>query len=138
MDEARDLFLNLYVDIQRFHSKNADLDASGVLDMSDVLLGAKKLDLYFKGDFKALWQLEHKELSKLRTEIIECEEQLSVTITDIEASLEFRSSEREALLERELTISARCVKRLFENYRKECMAHEETRMALQAAATGQN
>ena len=133
MEDVHNLFYSLKITIDRFYQKNADLDASGMIDMKPVLTSCKKLELYLKGDFKALWQMERDERKSAQEELLsrdlKMEEELEFKTRDIICSIgdEIQS------LRRELAIMSRCAKRFSENYRKECLSHEVTRAKIDGA-----
>ena len=111
MEDISPLFTDLNKSIQTLYRKNADLDASGIIDLGPLMYTSKKLELYLDGDFKTLWQMEKAEVSKLRGELLD------------------RGSEEEVQhLNREILILKRCLKRMSDNYQKECAEHERTRL----------
>ena len=115
------LFKDLKESIGEFYRKNADLDASGTIQMVAILTASDRLDLYLKGDFQALWRLEREEVMRLRA--IRETESKSGEMHDV-----YSVDEDVGVIKRELTIMTRCVKKMTDNYRKECLEHEKTKL----------
>ena len=111
MEDIIYLFADLNMTVQHFYRKNADLDASGIIQLEPVMHKCKKLELYLSGDFKTLWQIEKAEAANLR-----------------EVISDQGSAEEVEYLTRELLIMKRCAKRMSDNYQKECAEHERTRL----------
>lgn len=109
MEDINRLFTDLKEKVELFYQKNADLDASGMIQMEPILRATKKLDLYLSGDFEGLWRMECEELQNLKDEM---EEMLEFK------TQEMCSEDEVAVLRRELAIMTRCAKRMMDNYKK--------------------
>jgi hypothetical protein len=123
MEDINSLFSDLKAAVELFYQKNADLDASGQIHMGPILNATNKLDLYLKGDYKALWQVEREDAKKLQDEM---EDILEFKTHNFICSI----GDELNTLRRELKIMTRCTKRISENYRKECADHEATKLAI--------
>ena len=118
------LFEDLKNAINEFYRKNADMDASGTIQLGPMLNASNRLDLYLKGDFQALWRLEREEVLRLREEV---KQETSLFKEQLDVDVLYSVDTDVTVLQRELTIMTRCAKRMTENYRKECIEHEQTK-----------
>jgi len=99
-------------EIDTFYTKNADLDASGTIDMSGLMQASKKMALFLKGDFRALWEMERSELEALKREMKAIERDHRDTILTMEDSYDMKLQNEIHHLQRSLYMMTRCAKHL--------------------------
>ena len=105
-------------EIDAFYLKNADLDASGSIDMSGLMQASRKMALFLKGDFRALWELERSEMEALKAEMKSVERGYNQNIIMIEESYNMKLQNEIHHLQRSLYVMTRCAKHLSAMARK--------------------
>jgi Na+/phosphate symporter len=99
-------------EIASFYAKNADLDASGTIDMAGLMRASKRMELFLKEDFKTLWEMERSELEAVKTEMKTMERDYNHTIINIEESYQEKLQTEIHHLQRSLYVMTRCAKHL--------------------------
>jgi hypothetical protein len=99
-------------EINAFHTKNADLDASGTIDMSGLLRASKRLELFINGDFKALWEMAEAEIEFLKGDVKDLQKDYDDTLLSIEEAYDVKLNSETQHLQRSLYVMTRCAKHL--------------------------
>jgi hypothetical protein len=112
-------------EIRAFHDKNADLDASGTIDMSGLMKASKKLELFINGEFKALWEMAEAEVTSLKECVQDLQKDYDDTLLSIEEAYDVKLSHETQQLQRSLYVMTRCAKHLSALHRRHAARKED-------------
>ena len=80
--------------------------------MSRLMRASKKMALFLKGDFRALWEIERSELEALKEEMKSIERDYNQNIIHMEESYSMKLQNEIYHLQRSLYVMTRCAKHL--------------------------